>query len=77
MPLIAYGFQPIEFIVTPQTTYMLIDWVEHTRRIYTDGRDWPQNIELCPSHSDPVERPVSPGMRERPANSNRRRGEVR
>src|SRR5215475_10871740 len=45
MPLIAYGFQPIEFIVTPETTYMLIDWVEHTRRIYTDGRDWPKEIE--------------------------------
>src|SRR5258708_22237904 len=45
MPLIAYGFQPTEFIVTPETTYMLVDWVEHTRRIYTDGRDWPKEIE--------------------------------
>ena len=45
MPLIAYGFQPIEFIVTPETTYMLVDWVEHTRRIYTDGREWPKEIE--------------------------------
>ena len=24
---------------------ILIDWVEHTRRIYTDGRDWPKEIE--------------------------------
>src|SRR5215467_3883306 len=38
MPLIAYGIQPIEFIVTPETTYILIDLVERTRRIYTDGR---------------------------------------
>ncbi len=45
MPLIAYGFQPMEFIVTPETTYVLVDWVEHTRRIYTDGRDWPKEIE--------------------------------
>ncbi len=45
MPLIMYPFQPIEFIVTPETTYVLIDWVEHTRRIYTDGRDWPKEIE--------------------------------
>jgi len=44
MPLIAYGFQPMEFIVTPETTYVLVDWVEHTRRIYTDGRDWPKEI---------------------------------
>jgi hypothetical protein len=45
MPLIAYGFQPMEIIVTPETTYVLVNWVEHTRRIYTDGRDWPAEIE--------------------------------
>jgi hypothetical protein len=45
MPQIAYGFQPMEFIVTPETTYVLVNWVEHTRRIYTDGRDWPAEIE--------------------------------
>jgi hypothetical protein len=45
MPMIAYGFQSQEFIVTPETTYVLINWVEHTRRIFTDGRDWPEVIE--------------------------------
>jgi hypothetical protein len=45
MPLIAYGFEPQEFIVTPETTYILINWVEHNRHIYTDGRDWPKEIE--------------------------------
>jgi len=45
MPQIAYGFQPMELIVTPETTYVLVNWVEHTRRIYTDGRDWPAEIE--------------------------------
>jgi hypothetical protein len=45
MPLIMYPFQPMEFVVTPETTYVLIDWVEHTRRIYTDGREWPKEIE--------------------------------
>jgi hypothetical protein len=45
MPLITYGFQPTEFIITPETTYVLVDWVEHTRRIYTDGRDWPKESE--------------------------------
>jgi hypothetical protein len=24
---------------------MLVNWVEHTRRIYTDGRDWPTDLE--------------------------------
>lgn len=45
MPAITYGFEPIEFIVTAEVTYVLINWVEHTRRIYTDGRDWPPDIE--------------------------------
>ena len=45
MPLITYGFQPTEFIITPETTYVLVDWVEHTRRIFTDGRDWPTDLE--------------------------------
>jgi hypothetical protein len=45
MPSITYGFEPMEFIVTPEVTYVLINWVEHTRRIYTDGRDWPAEIE--------------------------------
>src|SRR5258708_7207006 len=44
MPLIAYGFQPTEFIVTPETTYMLIDWVEHTPPIYTHPPHRPQKI---------------------------------
>jgi hypothetical protein len=45
MPEIMYGFEPMEFIVTPETTYVLINWIEHTRRIFTDGRDWPDEIE--------------------------------
>ena len=27
------------------TTYVLVNWVEHTRRTYTDGREWPTEIE--------------------------------
>jgi len=45
MPIIAYGFEPQEFIVTPDTTYILVNWVEHTRRIFTDGREWPVDSE--------------------------------
>src|SRR5262245_46845215 len=45
MPLNTYGFEPQEFIVTPETTYILINWLEHNRRIYTDGREWPAEIE--------------------------------
>jgi hypothetical protein len=45
MPSITYGFEPMEFIVTPEVTYVMINWIEHTRRVYTDGRDWPSDIE--------------------------------
>jgi hypothetical protein len=44
MPLVMIAFAPIEFIVTPETTYILINTVDHNRRIYTDGRDWPAEI---------------------------------
>src|SRR6516165_2987333 len=46
MPLMTIAFQPIEFVVTPATTYILIGGSEHFRRIYTDGRDWPTEIEV-------------------------------
>jgi hypothetical protein len=45
MPIMMYGGEPIEIIITPATTYILLNWVEHGRRIYTDGRDWPVDIE--------------------------------
>src|SRR5467141_3697267 len=45
MPLNMIAFRPLEFIVTPNTTYELIGGSEHFRRIFTDGRDWPKEIE--------------------------------
>jgi hypothetical protein len=45
MPMMTIAFQPIEFVVTPATTYVLIGGAEHFRRIFTDGRDWPGEIE--------------------------------
>ena len=35
----------MEIVVTPDTTYILIDHIYDNRRIYTDGRDWPADIE--------------------------------
>ena len=34
-----------EYVVTPETTYVLIGGEDHYRRIFTDGRDWPAAIE--------------------------------
>jgi hypothetical protein len=45
MPHMMMGFGPMEWVVTPEITYILIGWYDHYRRIYTDGRDWPKEIE--------------------------------
>jgi hypothetical protein len=34
-----------EFIVEADTTYILVGTEDHYRRIFTDGRDWPSEIE--------------------------------
>ena len=36
-------FGPLEFVITPETTFIMI--TTEVRRIYTDGRDWPQDLE--------------------------------
>jgi hypothetical protein len=44
MPRQMHGSYPIEFVVTPKITYVLFELVVYsTRRIYTDGRDWPKD----------------------------------
>jgi hypothetical protein len=45
MPLMMIAFRPLEFVVTPVSTYILIGSDDHYRRIFTDGRDWPTEIE--------------------------------
>jgi hypothetical protein len=45
MPLMTIAFFPLEFVVTPDTSYILIGGSEHYRRLFTDGRDWPSVIE--------------------------------
>ena len=45
MPRIMNVFEPMEIVITPATTYILISHIHDNRRIYTDGRDWPTDIE--------------------------------
>jgi hypothetical protein len=45
MPRMMMAFEPQEYIITPGTTYILIGENDHYRRIFTDGRDWPVDIE--------------------------------
>jgi hypothetical protein len=45
MPLMMIAFRPLEFVVTPETTYILIGGSDHYRRIFTDGRAFPKDAE--------------------------------
>jgi hypothetical protein len=45
MPRMMIAYEPMEVIVTPQTTYMRVDHLGDFRRIYTDGREWPVQIK--------------------------------
>src|SRR5215472_10181806 len=36
---------PMEIVVTPNTTYMMVEYLTQLRRIYTDGRDFPKDYE--------------------------------
>jgi hypothetical protein len=47
MPRATNGYGEIEFVVTPDTTYILVQHIDDDRRIFTDGRDWP--AELAPT----------------------------
>ena len=42
--MMTFGAQ--EYVVTPETTYILLNSVDHIRRIFTDGRDWPTHPTL-------------------------------
>jgi hypothetical protein len=46
MPMMMSLYDPMEIVVTPEVTYILISHVNDSyRRIYTDGRDWPADGE--------------------------------
>src|ERR1700678_803186 len=45
MPFMMIAFRPLEFVITPGATYVLIADYDALRRIFTDGRDWPAEIE--------------------------------
>jgi hypothetical protein len=45
MPRATNGYGQMEVVVLPATTYILIQHIHDDRRIFTDGRDWPPEIE--------------------------------
>ena len=50
MPLMTLAFWPQEYVITPETTHILINHQAHTRRIFADGRDWPTK-EIEPTYA--------------------------
>jgi hypothetical protein len=36
---------PMEIVIQPHVTHIMIEYLSMLRRIYTDGRDWPENAE--------------------------------
>jgi len=36
---------PMEIVITPKTTYIMIEYLSMLRRVYTDGRGWPKGQE--------------------------------
>jgi hypothetical protein len=51
MPRVMIAYSPMEFVVTPAVTYILMERDhDHYRRIYTDGRDYPSNMALEPRY---------------------------
>ena len=47
MPGMMNLYDPMEIIIMPDITYILISHINDSyRRIYTDGRDWPADAEL-------------------------------
>ena len=49
MPRVMIGYSPMEYVVTPEVTYVLMDRDhDHFRHIYTDGRTYPANMTAEP-----------------------------
>jgi len=45
MPRVMIGYSSLEFVVTPEVTYILMERDhDHYRRIYTDGRSFPDDM---------------------------------
>ena len=45
MPRVTNGYGEIEFVITPKTFHILVDHIYDNRRIFTDGRPWPEPLE--------------------------------
>jgi hypothetical protein len=45
MPRMMIGYNPFEFLIFADMTYIVLEHFGELRRIYTDGRSWPDNAK--------------------------------
>ena len=45
MPRVMIAVQPMEIVVSADTTYVMLELFSMLRRIFTDGREWPKELE--------------------------------
>jgi hypothetical protein len=45
LPRVMNNYEGAEFVITPKTTHILMEHIHDSRRIYTDGRPWPEFTE--------------------------------
>jgi hypothetical protein len=45
MPRVTNGYGQMEVVITPETTHILVQHIHDNRRIFTDGREWPAELE--------------------------------
>src|ERR1700674_2455417 len=48
MPRIMHAYSPMAIVVTADTTHILIEHIHDNRRIHTDGREFPADMDLDP-----------------------------
>jgi hypothetical protein len=51
MPRVMIAYAPMEVVVTRETTYILMEHIHDNRRIHTDGRSFPSNMDEDPQFS--------------------------
>src|SRR6266567_9587439 len=44
MPRVTNGYGELEFVITAKTVHILVDHIYDNRRIFTDGRPWPDPV---------------------------------
>jgi hypothetical protein len=73
MPRMMLAYYPLEFLFTPDVTYIVLEHMNQRRRIYTDGSGWPRPGRPLRVAADRDPRPQRPPCPRQQRNSPARR----